>query len=175
MPVNLKDKIQDFEKFFQQITKHLAKKSWFKKDGWIAQSHLFEMNGRPEAVSYHVFKKHWFNHERQGIHFETFRDLRPGKDKEVIVTLHLFHTTKIPGTNQKREAIAKPIIDKIEKSLKSWKGYKFRAAKYGTQYFSKAFKSSDKDLPEIIALEFEKLFTAFGSDIDKVLKDVVPE
>ena len=174
MQEDLKENIQNFEGFFQQITKLLSKKSWFKKDKWITQSHLFEMKGKPEAVSYHIFKKHWFNDERQGIHFETARDLRPGKDREVIVTLHIFHTAKIPGTNLKREAVSKPIIDNIDKSLKSLKGYKFRKGKYGTQYFSKAFKSSEKDLPLIVASEFEILCTTFGPEIDKVLKEIVP-
>ncbi len=173
MPNDLQKNIQNYQDFFEEITGILSKKPWFKKEKWIAQSHLFEMNGKKEAVSYHLFKKSWFNDDRQGIHFETARDLRSGKDKELIMTLHLLHMKTIPGTKLKREAISKPFIDRNEKTLKSWKGYKFRSGKYGTQYFSKAFKTSEKELHRLAAEEFEKLCTVLGPEIDKVLKEVL--
>ena len=99
--------------------------------------------------------------------------MRPGKDKEVTLTLHLFHTEKIPGTRLKRAAVSKPLIDRIEKTIRSWKGYKFRAGKYGTQYFSKAFKTTDKNLVQSVVDEFEKLCTSIGPEIDKVLKEAL--
>ncbi len=173
MATNLQENIQRYQVFFDQITELLAKKPWFKKEKWIAQPHLFEINGKAEAVSFHLFKKTWFNEDRQGIHFETFRDLRLGKDKEVVLTLHLFHTKNIPGTKLKREAVSKIFVDRSEKTIKSWNGYKFRTGKYGTQYFSKSFKVSDKDLHRSVADEFEKLCTVLGPEIDRALKEVL--
>lgn len=175
MTTDLQKNIGRYQEFFEQVTELLAKKPWFKKEKWIAQPHLFEMNGQAEAVSFHLFKKSWFNDDHQGIHFETFRDLRLGKDKELILTLHLFHTKNIPGTKLKREAVSKLFIDRNDRTLKSWKGYKFRSGKYGTQYFSKAFKTSNKELHREVAEEFEKLCTVLGPEIDKALKEVLSQ
>lgn len=169
----MKEKIQYYVNFFKTIETKLKQKPWFKKDKWLIQTQLFPSCEKPEALSFQIFKKHWFNEERKGIHFETARDLRLRKDNELMVTLHVFHYSKVPGTTLKRESISKPFIDRNEKLIRTWKGYKFRTGKYGTQFFSKTIKTSEKDLEEIVVNEFEKLCTTLGPEIDTVLSKVL--
>lgn len=97
----MKEKIQCYDDFFKTIETKLKQKPWFKKGKWLIHTQLFPSSEKPEAMSFHIFKKHWFNEERKGIHFETARDLRLGIDSEMMVTLHVFHYPKIPGFSQR--------------------------------------------------------------------------
>ena len=94
---------------FKNVEKNLLKKAWFKKENWIISVHAFPNDKKPEAITLHVFKKHWWNDDRQGIHIESFLDLNEKKQKNTYVTLHLLHTALIPGTKLKRMALAKTI------------------------------------------------------------------
>lgn len=159
--------------FFEGISDLLSAKPWFKKEKWKSEIKCFPPSGKPEAVSFHIFKSNWFNEERKGIHFETARDLRLGKDKEMTITLHLFHYPIIPGTKIKRQLVAKFLIDRNEKLMRAWDGYDFRSGKYGTQFFSKSVQTDQKNLGKVVAKEFEMLCKSLGDEIDQALKTLL--
>src|SRR5262249_29481026 len=121
---------------FKNIEKRLKAKPWFKKDRWLVSHHPFP-RVNPDAVTLHVYKKHWFNADTRGIHVETFLYLDPKKRKKSSVHVHLFHEDRIPGTQWKRKAVTQPVVDAIYAEVSSWPGYKFRAGKYGLQPFAK--------------------------------------
>ncbi len=63
-------------KKFSAVEKSLKAKPWFKKDGWQISTHPFPRSS-PSGVTFHVFKKNWFNNESGGIHIESHLLLAP--------------------------------------------------------------------------------------------------
>ncbi|MEQ1876408.1 MAG: hypothetical protein ABL958_07165 [Bdellovibrionia bacterium] len=56
--------------------------TWFGKGGWIASVHAFPA-AKPDGVTFHVFKKNWFNEDGRGIHVESYLDLKPFTDRAI--------------------------------------------------------------------------------------------
>ncbi len=115
---------------FEAVTHELGAQPWFAKLGWTASCHDFPFD-TPEFVTFHVSKRHWFNEDRQGIHFESFLAYDESRRKRTNVTLHIVHHAKIPGTDIKRSVLAKRFVDSIFAEVSGWKGYAFRTGKYG--------------------------------------------
>jgi len=158
---------------FRKVEKSLKAKPWFKKQGWIVSVHPFPAY-RAEGITFHLFKKHWFNGEGSGIHIESYLPLDASKRKATYLTFHVLHLAIIPGTKLKRIAIAKPFVDSIFEKVSQWEGYKFRAGKYGTQPFSKLFDTGEGFEKEL-AVEAERLARTLGPVMDEVLSEVCPE
>jgi hypothetical protein len=163
--------MQDVNKIFSGLEARLRGKAWFKKNGWLAGMHPFPRNS-PEAITFHVYKKHWFNSDTRGIHFETFLYLDPKKRKKSSVHLHILHVDRVPGTKLKRKAVSKPFVDEIEDEVRSWDGYKFRVGKYGMQPFSKELNGASPGFAAEVEKELERLCTALGSAMDQVLDNL---
>src|SRR5687767_11186944 len=111
----------DVETVFRQVSNELAKKPWFKKEKWKVSTHTFPVN-KPAFVTFHVFKEHWLNHEREGIHIESFLAFDPKARKKSSVTIHLLHYDVVPGTKIKRREVAQPIVDAIFDDVSAWEG-----------------------------------------------------
>lgn len=157
---------------FKKVEKLLQAKPWFKKQGWIVSVHPFPPKN-PEGVTLQVFKKTWFNDERQGIHFESYFDLNPKKQKKTYVTLHALHADKIPGTKISRKEFAMPLVDQIYDEVSSWEGYEFRTGKYGQQPFTKFLDATDSKVETHLAKELMRLCEHVGPTVDKILKTLV--
>lgn len=153
---------------FQRIEKSLKAKPWFKKEKWLASVHGFP-RGKPEFVTFHVFKKHWFNEDSQGIHIESYLAIDPKKRKKSYVTIHVLHHALVPGTKLKRTVISQPFVDEVFKEVSSWPGYKFRAGKYGTQPFTRMLDGSHPDFDSTLEREVERLCVKLGPVMDKIL------
>src|SRR3989344_2185000 len=91
---------------FRKVERKLQATPWFAKDGWLVSVHGFP-KVKPEFVTFHVFKKHWFNEDTRGIHIESFLAIDRKKAKNSYVTIHVLHHAKIPGTKLRRIALAK--------------------------------------------------------------------
>ncbi len=167
------DQVQAIKSRFASVEKSLAKNSWFKKDKWLVSVHCFPNDVKPSAVTFHVFKKHWWNEDRQGIHIESYLDLDPKKQKKTYVTIHLLHLPKIPGTNLKRDSLSKPFVDAIYDEVKAWPGYKFRAGKYGTQPFTKSLNGCSADFESDHSKEVSRMCTKLGPELEKCIKELV--
>jgi hypothetical protein len=159
----------DLKLRFKKIIKSLEVKPWFKKNGWICSVHEFPAD-EPEGVTFHVFKKHWFNQDHQGIHFESFLYLDAKKSKKSYVTLHILHQDKIPGTKLNRIIISKPFVDEIKDEVDTWEGFSFRAGKYGKQPFTKLLDGSRPDYERELVKDITRMCKALGPVIDKVIK-----
>ncbi len=155
---------------FRAVEKSLKTQPWFKKEGWIISVHEFPEK-KPEGVTFHLFKKHWLNEDRHGIHIESYLSIDSGKSKGSYVTIHLLHHDLVPGTKLKRNAITKPIVNEIFAEVSKWKGYKFRAGKYGLQPFTKLL-SSGPGFEAELTQETARLARTFGPVVDKVLGEV---
>jgi hypothetical protein len=164
--------MKDTLKRFQKVEKKLKAKPWFKKEGWIISVHGFPEKN-PTAVTFQVFKKNWFNETRQGIHVESFLTIDPKKSQKTYVTLHLLHAPKIPGTQVKRIVLAEAFVDSIFEEVKSWKGYKFRAGRYGQQPFTKVLDGSDENFEAELATETERICLKLGPVVDWTLKNIL--
>jgi hypothetical protein len=145
---------------------------WFKKGKWIVSTHEFPAK-KPEAVTLHVYKPHWFNEDKWGIHVETFLSYDVKKRKKSYVTVHLCHHSVIPNTKLKRITISKPIVDSIFDDVKSWEGYKFRAGKYGLQPFTYVVDGLSSDFEKVVTREIARVCQLIGPRIDQVLKEVL--
>lgn len=156
-------------KKFKRVEAKLKSKPWFKRDKWIASVHGFPKD-KPEFVTFHVFKKHWYNEDSQGIHIESYLAIDPKKRKKSYITIHVLHHPKIPGTNLKRAVIAQPFVDAVYGEVKKWEGYEFRAGKYGTQPFTKILDGTDEDFEEILSVEVQRMCLKLGLEMDKAIE-----
>ena len=159
----------DLRMKFKKIKTSLEAKPWFNKNGWICSVHEFPAD-HPEGVTFHVFKKHWFNQDNQGIHFESFMHLDDKKSKNTYVTLHILHQDKIPGTTQKRMNISKPFVDEVTEEVSSWDGFSFRAGKYGQQPFRKLLDGTSTEFECELEKEITRMCKTLGPVLDKVIK-----
>jgi len=157
---------------FKTIETSLSKKPWFKKDKWIISVHAFPNEKTPDGVTFHIFKKHWWNEDRKGIHIESYLDLNPKKQKKTYLTIHLLHSDLIPGTKLKRIAVAKPFIDEVFDEVSSWEGYDFRVGKYGQQPFTKFLDATDPKFEKNLEVEIERMCKKLGSTLDKTIKSI---
>ncbi|MGZ3707000.1 MAG: hypothetical protein ACXVA8_13305, partial [Bdellovibrionota bacterium] len=146
----------------------LKAKPWFRKDGWQISTHPFPRSS-PSGITFHVFKKHWFNEESGGIHIESHVDLNPAKQKNSYLTVHLLHNATIPGTKIKRIALSKPVIDAALGVVSQWPGYKVRAGKYGQQPFTLTMDGASDTFETELEREVSRLCKMFGPLIDQTL------
>jgi hypothetical protein len=158
---------------FAKIAAQLKSQPWFKSAAWQVSHHPFPAKS-PEAITLHVFKKHWHNSDTRGIHVETFLYLDPKKRKKSSVHLHLFHDDAIPGSKLKRKALSQPVVDAIYKEVSAWPGYKFRAGKYGLQPFTKELNGASPGFSEELLQELERICLYCGPEIDRALKILEP-
>lgn len=163
--------MEEIEGIFKKVKLALEARPWFKREKWQVSYHPFPST-KPEAITLHVFKKHWFNADTRGIHIESFLYLDPKKRKKSSVHIHLFHEDKVPGTKLKRMAVSKPVVDAIQREISSWKGYKFRAGKYGLQPFTKELNGRSATFADELSAELEKLCRYAGPRIDEVLEKI---
>lgn len=157
---------------FKKVEKKLQAQPWFKKGQWLVSVHDFP-KAKPEFVTFHVFKKHWFNDEKQGIHIESYLALDPKKRKKSYVTIHVLHYDLIPGTSIKRKVLAENFVDAIYDEVSSWDGYEFRTGKYGTQPFTFNLDGTREDFEEVLEEEVSRLCQYAGPLMDQALKQTL--
>lgn len=159
---------------FANVSKKLKASAWFQKAGWQCAFHDFpEVN--PDGVTLHIFKKSWFNNDKQGIHIESYVSYSAAKQKKSHVTIHLLHLKKIPGTATDRKVLAKQFVDEIYESVSNWDGYKFRVGKYGLQPFTKYLNATDDGFEMTLFLDITKMCKSFGPVLDRVLKELMKD
>lgn len=156
---------------FQTVGQFLSKQYWFKKEKWLISTHGFPNDKNPEAITFHLFKKHWWNEDRQGIHIESFLSLDPKKQK-TYVTIHLLHSKYIPGTKLKRELLAKPFVDAVFDEVSRWPEYKFRIGKYGTQPFTKILDGTKKTFEAELTEECVRICTKLGPVLEECMENL---
>lgn len=156
------------------VASRLRSKPWFKKNEWIISTHPFPAKS-PEAVTFHAFKKHWFNEDHHGIHVESYLMLDPRKQKKSYVTVHLLHEDFIRGNKISRKVLAKEFVDSIFDQVSDWDGYKFRAGKYGVQPFTKLLDGSAKDFEKTLELEVTRICTKLGPYIDDAIRSTTKQ
>ena len=154
-----------------EVTRTLTAKSWFRRDGWIAATHYFPKTS-PIGVTLNVFKAHWLNDARDGIHIETFLGKGTIAGAKSYVALHVFHKDSVPGSKLKRKAITKPFVDAIYEDVAAWPGYAFRAGKYGMQPFTYKFVVAEKGYVKMLSAELERVCRVVGPAMDRVLEEV---
>jgi hypothetical protein len=164
--------LKELEAKFKTVETALRAKPWFAKGGWLVAQHPFPAK-KPEGVTLHVFKKHWFNEEHHGVHFESYLDLNPKKHKSTYVTLHTLHYDAFPGTKISRKKFSQPLVDAIFDEVESWDGYAFRVGKYGLQPFTKLLDAASPKFAEELTTEFERLCKAVGPKVDETLRAVL--
>lgn len=157
---------------FLIVETNLAKKPWFKKDKWIISVHAFPNDKKPDGITFHIFKKAWWNEDRQGVHIESYLDLNPKKQKKTYLTIHLLHKDLIPGTNLKRIALSKTVVDEVYEEISSWDGYNFRIGKYGQQPFTKFLDATAPAFEKNLEVEITKMCKTLGPILDKTVKTV---
>ncbi len=164
--------VEIVERKFKLVERNLKTKPWFKEDGWQISTHPFPRK-TPTGVTFHVFKKNWFNQESGGIHIESHLDLDAKKQKKTYLTIHLLHKDRIPGTNIKRIELSRPVVDETYKTVSKWKGYKFRAGKYGQQPFTLVLDGTSARFEAELEIEVARLCKTFGPLIDKTLSGLL--
>ncbi len=147
----------------------LSEEDWFARD-WLYTVHCYPYPPlAPESVTLHVFRPHWFNQDKQGIHVETSLGVKQWKTGELPIALHIFHTTEIPGTRIKRKAVTKPFIDSCHETIAGWPGYEFRTGLYGCQPFTKMLAFDFDHFDSVVASEISRLCLELGPALDTAL------
>jgi len=159
---------REVENKLARIKKNLSAKPWFKKEAWQISAHPFPRKD-PTGMTFHVFKKNWFNEDSGGIHIESHLDFDSKKQKKTYLTIHLLHQDLIPGTKIKRIELSKPVIDAVYKTVSQWPGYKFRAGKYGQQPFTLLLNGVSEQFEEELEKEITRLCRLFGPVVDATL------
>jgi hypothetical protein len=160
------------KELLDDVVQGLASKAWFGRAGWIAATHFFPKIS-PDGVTLNVFKAHWLNDTRDGIHIETFLGKGQITGSKSYVALHVFHKDSVPGTKLKRKAITKPFVDAIYEDVVAWPGYAFRAGKYGMQPFTYRFVVAEKGYVKTLSAELERVCRVVGPAMDRVLEEVL--
>lgn len=164
--------LESAEKKFKTVEKSLRAKPWFKKDDWQISTHPFPRIS-PSGVTFHVFKKNWYNDESNGIHIESHLDINPNKQNKTYITIHILHQDTIPGTKIKRKELSKPVVDAVYESVSKWPGYKFRAGKYGLQPFALNLDGAAESFETELESEVSRLCKTFGPLIDQILSKLL--
>ncbi|MBC7467461.1 MAG: hypothetical protein H7256_15840 [Bdellovibrio sp.] len=170
--VNNQIETKILEKRFDKVAAILKAKPWFSKEEWIVSHHSFPKT-KPDGVTLHVYKCNWYNEDRLGIHFESFLDLNPKKQKKAYLTLHTFHYDQIPGKLIERKKFAKPLVDSIYKQVSAWDGDSFRAGKYGTQSFTTILDACSSQFENQLVKQLERLCKRVGPEIEKTLNSLM--
>lgn len=163
---------EDCERIFKRVSTKLKSKDWFKSEKWKVSSHSFPEK-KPEFQTFHIYKAHWYNNEKQGIHIESFLAFDEKKRKKSSITIHLLHYKTIPGTRIKRQELSKPVVDTVFEKVSTWDGYKFRTGKYGLQPFTKLLDGSSADFEKELIKEATRICKGIGPTVDKVLKTIL--
>lgn len=160
---------------FESLATALASEAWYKQQNWQYSQHVYPPQGSAEGVTFQLFKTHWFNQAQphapaqQGIHLETYLDFKPAKQKKTVLTLHLLHLPFIPGTQLKRNALAKEVVDVLRSEIGAWPGYVFRAGAYGQQPFALTLDGNAPGFEARLKFEFSRLAQAAGPIIERAL------
>jgi hypothetical protein len=160
------------EDIFKSVQRSLEAKTWFARGKWISSCHPLP-KVKPEGITFHVYKKHWFNEDKLGIHFESYLYFDLKKRKKSYVTLHVLHHDRIPHSGKKRAEISKPFVDSIIDEVSQWEGFRFRAGKYGLQPFTKNLEGSDADFRDQLEREITRLCQKLGPVMDQVIERFV--
>ncbi|MBK9202801.1 MAG: hypothetical protein IPL73_10270 [Candidatus Obscuribacter sp.] len=165
--------IERATELLDQVARQLQSSKWFK-DGWLTSVHCFPPPpSEPESVTLHVYKKHWYNDDHRGIHFETNLGPEQFATGQVPVMLHILHTPTVPGTKIKRIKITQPFVDEIFDTVSEWDGYAFRVGKYGTQPFSCKLAFTLDDVVDKLASEIGRMCETLGPTLDRVVLEQV--
>lgn len=169
--MNTKEKeksLKLLEEQFQKVVSRLHRKPWFKKGKWLFSIHAFPPK-KPVGVTLQIFKSDWFNDDGQGIHVESYLDLNLTQRRRSYVALHLLHHSKIPGTQLKRIAFTKPFMDEVFAEIKTWKGYKIRAGKYGSAPFSKVLDGTESTFVKELEIEIARICCGLSPALNRAL------
>jgi hypothetical protein len=155
----------------QQITAaidQIRKQSWFA-DGWTLRLTEPE-NGGSEWVGVQLSKKHWFNDDGMGIHFETWTGAKEIAAGKLPFVLHILHQSKFPGTDRSAAEFTRQWHAQTgpKKIIGRWPEYKIGRAKplKGEVRFDTA------NATPVIVAEFGRL-QLLGADIDRVLSKLL--
>ena len=122
---------------FEAVRAELEAQPWYAAEAWCSSVHPFTL-APPEGITFQVFKPHWFNQERHGVHFESFLAFDAAKQAHSFVTLHLLHTPTVPGTAIKRKLLAQAVDafkargQALTQAL-GFGAYRFRSVELGGQ------------------------------------------
>jgi len=158
------------KQMLDQVAERLLVERCFRND-WQVSVHYFP-SPPPEAesVTMHVFRSHWYNQNRQGIHFEAHLGSKELAKKQIPLMLHIFHSATIPDTTIKRIKVTKPFVDANRHLIESWPGYVFRVGCYGTQPFTRTIEfAGEKDFVDLLSAELSRLCQKLGPQIDLAL------
>ncbi|HEY9844402.1 MAG: hypothetical protein ACAI44_29185 [Candidatus Sericytochromatia bacterium] len=157
---------------FARVRQALEAEPWYAAGHWLSSTHAFPET-TPEGITFQLFKAHWFNQEHHGIHFESYLDFDPRRQKKSFVTLHLLHLPKLPGSAIPRRELARRVVDQIRPGIEAqWPGYVFRAGAYGQQPFVRRLDGSDPAFAATLAGELKRLCLYAGPAIDAVLTEL---
>ena len=166
--MGLPAKKDEVRRIFERVQARLEAEPWFARERWIAASHGFPRKA-PEGITFHVFKRHWYNADGLGIHIESYLAFDERKRRKSYVTIHVLHHDRIPGTDRKRSEISKPFVDSVIAEVESWEGYRARAGKYGMQPFAKVLDGRDPAFPDLLAEEVSRLCLRLGPAMDRAI------
>ena len=76
---------QAYVPYFLEAQKRLEQTDWFKRDGW---QYVTWENVRFENVTGQLYKANWYNHKRNGIHFDSWIGQKELEQKVLPVALH---------------------------------------------------------------------------------------
>jgi hypothetical protein len=161
--------LKDANLRLSSVVSRLSKQAWFKKGKWLTDVHPFPTQ-KPDGITLHVYKEHWFNDDHRGVHIESYLDLNPKRQTKSYVTLHIFHTPYIPGTKIKRIEVSKPFVDLIYEDVSKWQGYKFRTGKYGQQPFSKKLDGTSANFEDLLFQSIQQICQKLGPPMDQILE-----
>ncbi len=172
----VEDSLRIGKDLLNEVAMELRKEKWFANQGWTVSVHYYPPEPEdPEWFSMHVSKKHWFNEDRQGIHFETHLGPKQLAEQECPVMLHLFHSKTIPGKTIKRDRVARPFVDATYGRISGWDGYVFRAGKYGTQPFTYRLAFTEETFVILLKQQLDRLCSQLGPEIDSALESALSE
>lgn len=144
--------------------RRIKRMSWFE-NGWTLRP-TGPDSGGSEWVGLQLSKKHWFNEDGMGIHFETWITEKEARTKMLPFELHIMHRSQFPGTDKSAAEFTRRwhTLDGPKRTISNWADYKFGRAKplKGKVSFSPGA------IPDVVATEFDR-FHVIGADIDRVL------
>jgi hypothetical protein len=141
----------------RKLSRNLTSQPWFS-DHWFIIKGLYA-----RGIGFQMAKTHWYNHEGQGVHLETWIDEEVIQKKEIAVVMHV--EPELPNRRKFKAAFWKRAKSKIQQ----WDGYEIREENL-MELWKKRLPFVKSKMAEVLASGFEKI-RVLGEDIDAVLKE----
>ena len=147
---------QEHMDVLRKLSSNLTSQRWFSSSPWFISKGIYA-----RGIGLQMAKTHWYNHEGQGIHLETWIDEDAMSRREVAVVMHV--EPHVPNRAKFNETFWSLAKSKIER----WEGYEIKEGNL-MELWRKSVPFVKSKAASTLTEEFLRI-KDLGEDIDTAL------